>query len=59
LGEEVKVAGGRTLATQLESTKHSEEGRTTVPRKIRQMIPQPARRQNGENTAEARAASSL
>ncbi|HKP95224.1 MAG TPA: transglycosylase domain-containing protein [Fibrobacteria bacterium] len=56
LGKEGNVAGGSTLATQLEKYKHSEEGRTIGPtEKYRQMISAALRAyQNGENTAEAR-----
>ncbi|MDB5051160.1 MAG: rane carboxypeptidase [Fibrobacteres bacterium] len=56
LGKEGNVAGGSTLATQLEKYKHSEEGRTIGPtEKYRQMISASLRAyQNGENTAEAR-----
>ncbi len=56
LGRDGNVAGGSTLATQLEKYKHSEEGRTIGPtEKYRQMISASLRAyQNGENTAEAR-----
>ncbi len=56
LGRPGNVAGGSTLATQLEKYKHSEEGRTIGPKeKYRQMISASLRAyQYGENTAEAR-----
>ncbi|MDB5103262.1 MAG: rane carboxypeptidase, partial [Fibrobacteres bacterium] len=56
LGKDGNVAGGSTLATQLEKYKHSEEGRTIGPtEKYRQMISASLRAyQNGENTTEAR-----
>lgn len=56
LGKAGNVAGGSTLATQLEKYKHSEEGRTLGPsEKWRQMISASLRAyQGGENTAEAR-----
>jgi membrane peptidoglycan carboxypeptidase len=56
LGASGNVAGGSTLATQLEKYKHSEEGRTTGPKeKYRQMISASLRAyQNGEVTDEAR-----
>jgi membrane peptidoglycan carboxypeptidase len=56
LGKEGNVAGGSTLATQLEKYKHSEEGRTIGPtEKYRQMISASLRAyQYGENTSEAR-----
>ena len=56
LGHEGNVAGGSTLATQLEKYKHSEEGRTIGPtEKYRQMISASLRAYAiGENTAEAR-----
>jgi membrane peptidoglycan carboxypeptidase len=50
------VAGGSTLATQLEKYKHSEEGRTLGPsEKWRQMLSASLRAyQGGENTDQAR-----
>ncbi|MDQ3001783.1 MAG: transglycosylase domain-containing protein [Fibrobacterota bacterium] len=56
LGKDGNVAGGSTLATQLEKFKHSEEGRTIGPKeKYRQMISASLRAyQSGENTTEAR-----
>src|SRR5690606_17849373 len=56
LGKEGNVAGGSTLATQLEKFKHSEEGRTTGPReKYLQMLSASLRAyRDGENTMEAR-----
>lgn len=56
LGHAGNVAGGSTLATQLEKYKHSEEGRTIGPKeKYRQMVSASLRAyQNGENTSEAR-----
>ncbi len=56
LGRPGNVAGGSTLATQLEKYKHSEEGRTIGPKeKYRQMIAASLRAyQGGENTTEAR-----
>lgn len=56
LGHPGNVAGGSTLATQLEKYKHSEEGRTTGPKeKWRQMISASLRTyQGGANTLEAR-----
>jgi membrane peptidoglycan carboxypeptidase len=56
LGKLGNVAGGSTLATQMEKYKHSEEGRTIGPReKYLQMISASLRAyQYGENTSEAR-----
>lgn len=56
LGHPGNVAGGSTLATQLEKYKHSEEGRTTGPKeKWRQMISASLRAyQGGTNTLDAR-----
>ena len=56
LGKDGNVAGGSTLATQLEKYKHSEEGRTIgAKEKYRQMFSASLRAyQNGENTSEAR-----
>jgi membrane peptidoglycan carboxypeptidase len=56
LGKTGNVAGGSTLATQLEKYKHSEEGRTLGPgEKWRQMTSASLRAyQGGENTDEAR-----
>jgi membrane peptidoglycan carboxypeptidase len=56
LGASGNVAGGSTLATQLEKYKHSEDGRTTGPKeKYRQMISASLRAyQDGEYTGEAR-----
>lgn len=56
LGKAGNVAGGSTLATQLEKYKHSEEGRTIGPtEKYRQMISASLRAyQYGENTSAAR-----
>lgn len=56
LGKAGNVAGGSTLATQLEKYKHSEEGRTIGPaEKYRQMVSASLRAyQYGENTSAAR-----
>lgn len=56
LGKNGNVAGGSTLATQLEKYQHSEEGRTTGPQeKYLQMISASLRSyQKSENTTEAR-----
>lgn len=56
LGQNVDVAGGSTLATQMEKYRHSGEGITSRPEdKIRQMISASLRAyQSGPNTLEAR-----
>ena len=56
LGLPGDVAGGSTLATQLEKYKHSQEGRTAgAGDKVRQMVSASLRTyQYGENTLEAR-----
>ena len=56
MGKAGNVAGGSTLATQLEKYKHSEEGRTIGPaEKYRQMVSASLRAyQYGENTSDAR-----
>ena len=56
LGKDGNVAGGSTLATQLEKYKHSEEGRTIGPgEKYHQMMAASLRAyQGGEITTEAR-----
>lgn len=56
MGKDGNVAGGSTLATQLEKYKHSEEGRTIGPsEKYRQMVSASLRAyQFGENTSAAR-----
>ncbi len=55
-GAKTDVAGGSTLATQLEKYRHSEEGRTVGPRqKLEQMVSSSLRAyRNGENTMAAR-----
>jgi membrane peptidoglycan carboxypeptidase len=55
-GKNGNVAGGSTLATQLEKYKHSEEGRTIGPQeKYRQMLSASLRAyQYGENTSAVR-----